>query len=168
MTEFFDKVRGALSCYTDAADGHLTDVRIILCRHGEDAQKCIEAFWQQNRDGAFAVERMDGLIRWRKPRLIGVMVDGNKPFDEEAMAELLKPFDVQPEDIFGPTCCTPYADEQFPVQAAGEFSKQGIPDVNGVMPTPNPTYKALSTIFLASRIRQLHGVHRACQRCARR
>src|SRR6478672_10473992 len=56
MTEqFFDKVRGALSCYTDAADGHLTDVRIILCRFGEDAQKCIEAFWQQNRDGYFAV-----------------------------------------------------------------------------------------------------------------
>ena len=37
-------------------------------------------------------------MRWRKPRLIGGMVDGNKPFDEEAMAELLKPFDVQPED----------------------------------------------------------------------
>jgi hypothetical protein len=44
------------------------------------------------------LERMEELIRWRKPRLIGVMVDGNKPFDEEAMAELLKPFDVQPED----------------------------------------------------------------------
>jgi hypothetical protein len=41
---------------------------------------------------------MEGLICWRKPRIIGVMVDGNKPFAEEAMAELLKPFDVQPED----------------------------------------------------------------------
>jgi pimeloyl-ACP methyl ester carboxylesterase len=49
---------------------------------------------------------------------------------------------------FGPTCCTPYADEQFPVQAAGEFSKQGIPDVNGVLPTPNPTYKALSDLAI--------------------
>jgi hypothetical protein len=44
------------------------------------------------------LERMEELIRWRKPRIIGVMVDGNKPFDDEAVAELLKPFDVQPED----------------------------------------------------------------------
>jgi hypothetical protein len=55
MPEFFDKVRGALSCYTDASDGHLTDARLILCRHGEDAQKCIDAFWRENRDGTFAV-----------------------------------------------------------------------------------------------------------------
>jgi hypothetical protein len=55
MTEqFFDKVRGALSCYTDAADGHLTDVRIILCRFGEDAQKAIDQFWKENT-GNFAV-----------------------------------------------------------------------------------------------------------------
>jgi hypothetical protein len=44
------------------------------------------------------LERMEGLVRWRKPRIIGVMADGNKPFGDEAMAELLKPFDVQPED----------------------------------------------------------------------
>jgi hypothetical protein len=49
---------------------------------------------------------------------------------------------------FGPTFGTAFADEQFPVQAASEFSKQGIPDVNGVLPTPNPTYKALSDLAL--------------------
>ena len=54
MTEFFDKVRGALSCYTDASDGQLTDVRIILCRFGEDPQKAIDQFWKENH-GSFAV-----------------------------------------------------------------------------------------------------------------
>jgi hypothetical protein len=49
---------------------------------------------------------------------------------------------------FGVTFGTPYPDEQFPVQAAGEFSKQGIPDLNGVLPTPNPTYKALSDLAI--------------------
>jgi hypothetical protein len=55
MTEqFFDKVRGALSCYTDASDGQLTDCRIILCRFGEDPQKAIDQFWKENT-GNFAV-----------------------------------------------------------------------------------------------------------------
>jgi hypothetical protein len=49
---------------------------------------------------------------------------------------------------FGLAFGTPYADEQFPVQAASEFSKQGIPDLNGVLPTPNPTYKALSDLAI--------------------
>ena len=49
---------------------------------------------------------------------------------------------------FGPTFGTPYADEQFPVKAAAEFSKQGIPDINGVLPTPNPTYKALADLAI--------------------
>jgi pimeloyl-ACP methyl ester carboxylesterase len=49
---------------------------------------------------------------------------------------------------FGPTFGTPFSDEQFPVQAVGEFSKQGIPDLNAVLPTPNPTYKALSDLAI--------------------
>ena len=49
---------------------------------------------------------------------------------------------------FGPTFGTTFSDEQFPVQAAAEFSKQGIPDLNGVLPTPNPTYKALSDLAI--------------------
>lgn len=51
---------------------------------------------------------------------------------------------------FGPTFGTSFSDEQFPVQAAAEFSKQGIPDLNGVLPTPNPTYKALSDLAIKS------------------
>jgi hypothetical protein len=47
---------------------------------------------------------------------------------------------------FGPTFGTPYSDEQFPVEAAAEFSKQGIPDLNSSLPAPNPTYKALSNL----------------------
>ena len=37
MTEYFNKVRGALSVYCDDNDGMLTDARFLLCRHGEDA-----------------------------------------------------------------------------------------------------------------------------------
>jgi pimeloyl-ACP methyl ester carboxylesterase len=47
---------------------------------------------------------------------------------------------------FGPSFGTAYPDEQFPVAAAAEFSKQGIPDLNGVLPTPNPTYQALADL----------------------
>jgi pimeloyl-ACP methyl ester carboxylesterase len=49
---------------------------------------------------------------------------------------------------FGPTFGNAYADEQFPVQAVAKFSKQGIPDLNGVLPTPNPTYKALADLAI--------------------
>jgi pimeloyl-ACP methyl ester carboxylesterase len=49
---------------------------------------------------------------------------------------------------FGSTCCTAYADEQFPTDDANKFSKQGIPDLNATLPTPNPTYKALSDLAI--------------------
>jgi pimeloyl-ACP methyl ester carboxylesterase len=41
---------------------------------------------------------------------------------------------------FGPTFNTAFPDEQFPVQAADELYKQMIPDLNGFLPTPNPTW----------------------------
>lgn len=47
MTEYFNKVRGALSVYCDDNDGMLTDARFLLCRHGEDADLCCEAFWRE-------------------------------------------------------------------------------------------------------------------------
>lgn len=47
---------------------------------------------------------------------------------------------------FGPAFGTAYPDEQFPVSAVHEFIKQGIPDLNGTLPTPNPNYKALSDL----------------------
>jgi hypothetical protein len=47
MSEYFGKVRGALSVYCDENDGMLTDARFILCRHGEDADRVVEAFWRE-------------------------------------------------------------------------------------------------------------------------
>ena len=41
---------------------------------------------------------MERLIRFKKPRLITMLVDGNKPGDEEAEAALLEPLAVQPQD----------------------------------------------------------------------
>jgi pimeloyl-ACP methyl ester carboxylesterase len=49
---------------------------------------------------------------------------------------------------FGPTFGSAYPDEQFPVAAADKFAKQGIPDLNAVLPTPNPTYKALADLAI--------------------
>jgi pimeloyl-ACP methyl ester carboxylesterase len=49
---------------------------------------------------------------------------------------------------FGPTFPVPFPDEQFPVEAAVEFSKQGVPDLNAILPSPNPNYKALSDLAI--------------------
>ena len=53
---------------------------------------------------------------------------------------------------FGPTFNTAFPDEQFPVQAAGELYKQMIPDLNGILPTPNPTWTNMAALAV-----QLHG-----------
>ena len=42
---------------------------------------------------------------------------------------------------FGPTFGVPYPDEQFPVEAADRFAKQIVPDLNVMLPAPNPTHK---------------------------
>jgi pimeloyl-ACP methyl ester carboxylesterase len=47
---------------------------------------------------------------------------------------------------FGPQPGVPYADTKYPVAKAGELSKQDIPDINIGLPSPNPTYKALSDL----------------------
>jgi pimeloyl-ACP methyl ester carboxylesterase len=47
---------------------------------------------------------------------------------------------------FGPTFNTAFPDEQFPVAAADELYKQMIPDVNALLPTPNPTYKNMAVL----------------------
>jgi len=51
-----------------------------------------------------------------------------------------------PNFRFGPEPGVPYPDEQFPVAAAEELAKQSIPDLNLALPTPNPTYRALSDL----------------------
>jgi pimeloyl-ACP methyl ester carboxylesterase len=53
---------------------------------------------------------------------------------------------------FGPTFNTAFPDEQFPVQAADELYKQMIPDVNAMLPMPNPTWKNMAALGV-----QLHG-----------
>jgi hypothetical protein len=53
---------------------------------------------------------------------------------------------------FGPTFNTAFPDEQFPVAAADELYKQMIPDVNALLPMPNPTYKNMAALAV-----QLHG-----------
>jgi pimeloyl-ACP methyl ester carboxylesterase len=50
---------------------------------------------------------------------------------------------------FGPTPGVPYPDTQFPVEAADEFAKQGIPDLNNAtdfLPTPNPTVTNMAAL----------------------
>jgi pimeloyl-ACP methyl ester carboxylesterase len=55
-------------------------------------------------------------------------------------------------DRFGawtsPAPGVPFAGTQFPVDAAGELSKQGIPDLIAGLPSPNPTFKALSDLAI--------------------
>jgi pimeloyl-ACP methyl ester carboxylesterase len=52
-----------------------------------------------------------------------------------------------PNFRFGPKAGTAYPDSQFPVSAVDELAKQGVPDVSfGGVPTPNPTFKALSDL----------------------
>ena len=47
---------------------------------------------------------------------------------------------------FGPSFNKPFADEQFPVEAAGELYKQMIPDLNSTLPDPNPTWKDMASL----------------------
>ena len=53
---------------------------------------------------------------------------------------------VWPNFRFGSTPGAPYPDSQFPVSAVDELSKQGVPDVSRLLPTPNPTFRALSDL----------------------
>ena len=47
---------------------------------------------------------------------------------------------------FGPAFNTAFSDEQFPVQAADELYKQMIPDINAILPTPNPTWTNMAAL----------------------
>lgn len=57
-----------------------------------------------------------------------------------------------PDFRFGAKPGAPFQDGQFPVAALAELSKQSIPDLSMTLPTPNPTYKALSD--LAGRLKR--------------
>jgi hypothetical protein len=47
---------------------------------------------------------------------------------------------------FGPTFGTPFPDGQFPIQAVDELYKQMIPDLNSLLPTPNPTWTNMAAL----------------------
>lgn len=47
---------------------------------------------------------------------------------------------------FGPSFGKPFADEQFPVESVDELYKQMIPDLNGLLPTPNPTWTNMAAL----------------------
>ena len=47
---------------------------------------------------------------------------------------------------FGPTYGTAFPDEQFPMEAVDELYKQMIPDLNAVLPMPNPTWTNMAAL----------------------
>jgi pimeloyl-ACP methyl ester carboxylesterase len=49
---------------------------------------------------------------------------------------------------FGPSAGKAFPDEQFPVEAFEEFGKQVIPDLNGGLPSVNPTWTNLSGLAI--------------------
>jgi hypothetical protein len=53
---------------------------------------------------------------------------------------------------FGPSFGKPFPDEQFPIEALDEFYKQMIPDLNSVLPMPNPTLTHMAALAV-----RLHG-----------
>jgi pimeloyl-ACP methyl ester carboxylesterase len=52
---------------------------------------------------------------------------------------------------FGPAFNKPFADGQFPVEAVDELYKQMIPDLNSVLPNPNPTWKNMAALAVQLR-----------------
>jgi len=53
---------------------------------------------------------------------------------------------------FGPTFGNPFPDGQFPIEAVDELYKQMIPDLNSVLPSPNPTWTQMAALAV-----KLHG-----------
>jgi len=47
---------------------------------------------------------------------------------------------------FGPTYGTAFPDEQFPMEAVDELYKQMIPDLNSLLPIPNPTWTNMAAL----------------------
>lgn len=47
---------------------------------------------------------------------------------------------------FGPTYGKTFADGQFPIEAVDELYKQMIPDLNGLLPNPNPTFANMAAL----------------------
>lgn len=58
---------------------------------------------------------------------------------------------------FGPVAGVKFDDTQFPVEAAGEFAKQAVPDLSQSLPPNNPNYSALSELAKDLKKRGPHG-----------
>ncbi len=52
---------------------------------------------------------------------------------------------------FGPTFGTAFPDGQFPIEAVDELYKQMIPDLNSLLPNPNPTWKNMADLAVKLR-----------------
>src|SRR5580693_8180384 len=53
---------------------------------------------------------------------------------------------------FGPSFNKPFPDGQFPIEAVDELYKQMIPDLNSLLPMPNPTWTNMAALAV-----KLHG-----------
>ena len=47
---------------------------------------------------------------------------------------------------FGPSFNTPFPDGQFPIESVDELYKQMIPDLNALLPNPNPTWTNMAAL----------------------
>src|SRR5207244_6288266 len=47
---------------------------------------------------------------------------------------------------FGPSFNKPFPDGQFPIEAVDELYKQMIPDLNSILPMPNPTWTNMAAL----------------------
>ncbi len=58
---------------------------------------------------------------------------------------------------FGPSYPKPFEDGQFPVEAAAELYKQMIPDLNALLPNPNPTWTNMAALAKQLKRRRADG-----------
>jgi pimeloyl-ACP methyl ester carboxylesterase len=74
-----------------------------------------------------------------------VRLGKRKPEEQTAMLRFSDEV-VWPDFRIGLKSGSPFDDEQYPVAALGELSKQAVPDLTGILPPANPSYAALSEL----------------------
>ncbi len=72
--------------------------------------------------------------------------EGLIPPENQTFINRFSDENVWPNFRFGPKIGSPYADTQYPVEAAAEASKQIVPDLIWGLPNPNPNFKALADL----------------------
>jgi pimeloyl-ACP methyl ester carboxylesterase len=129
----------------------------LVLIHGGDLTG---ATYETTPDGRMGWEEF--FLRRRRPVYVPDQVGrGRSGFDLRAINEVglgLRPVSDLPSFLilaqetawtlfrFGPAPGEPFADAKFPVDAAGELSKQAVPDINLSLPTPNPSIRHLATL----------------------